>query len=79
MEGQVTDIDIRLREQRRQPLLFTLACAGVGGLVLMLAMAPTALTTLAAALWVEGMMIFVVTLRGKIRRSSLSICLDRGV
>ncbi len=64
--GQITDIHVRLREQRRQPLLITLICAGVGWLVLALGPAPTAMTRVATALSLQVVMIFLVTLRWKI-------------
>lgn len=64
--GQITDIHIRLREERRQPLLVTLVCAGIGWLVLALGPAPAAMTTVAAALWLQVVVIFLVTLRWKI-------------
>jgi membrane-associated phospholipid phosphatase len=66
MRGQITDIHIRLREQRRRPLLITLICAGVGWLVLALGAAPVGMTTVAAALWLQVATILLVTLRWKI-------------
>lgn len=66
MRGQITDIHIRLREQRRRPLLVTLICAGVGWLVLVVGAAPAGMTTVAATLWLQVVVIFFVTLRWKI-------------
>jgi len=39
--GNVTDIDVRLRKQRFQPLLVTITCTGLAWLVLALGVAPT--------------------------------------
>jgi membrane-associated phospholipid phosphatase len=64
--GQVTDLHLRVREQRIQPLLVTIASAGLGWLVLALAPAPAALTTIAAALWLQTAAILTITLRWKI-------------
>lgn len=66
MRGQITDIHIRLREQRRRPLLVTLICAAVAWLVLVLGAAPAGMTTVAATLWLQVLLIFLVTLRWKI-------------
>lgn len=66
MRGQITDIDVRLREQRRRPLLVTLICTGIGWLVLALGAAPAGMTTVAAAMWLQVAAIFFVTLRWKI-------------
>jgi hypothetical protein len=62
IRGQITDIDVRSREQRRRPLLVTLICAGIGWLVLALGAAPAGMTTVAAAMWLEVAAIFFVTL-----------------
>jgi membrane-associated phospholipid phosphatase len=66
IRGQITDIDVRSREQRRRPLLVTLICAGIGWLVLALGAAPAGMTMVAAAMWLEVAAIFFVTLRWKI-------------
>ena len=64
--GWVTDLHIRIREQRIRPLLVTIACAGLGWLVLVLAPAPDALATVAAAVWLQTVAILLITLRWKI-------------
>lgn len=64
--GEITDIHIRSREQRRRPLLVALICAGVGWLVLALGAAPTAMTVVAAAIWLQTVVVFFITLRWKI-------------
>jgi membrane-associated phospholipid phosphatase len=64
--SDVTDLHLRVREQRIQPLLVTIACGGLGWLVLTLAPAPPALSTIAAALWLQTTAILAITLRWKI-------------
>jgi membrane-associated phospholipid phosphatase len=66
VRGQITDIHIRLREQRRRPLLVVVICAGVGWLVLALGAAPRAMTAVAASIWLQTVVVFFVTLRWKI-------------
>ena len=65
-KGKVTDLDVQLREQRKQPLLVTLACMGVAGLLLALGSAPSTLTVLAATSWLQVLTILGITLRWKI-------------
>jgi len=64
--GQVGDLDVQRREQRIRPMLFTLACGGLGWIVLALAAAPRPLLALAAALWLQMAAAFAITLRWKI-------------
>jgi len=64
--GQITDLDVQLREQRLRPMLFTSAC-GIGAwLLLLIGAAPRPLIVLGGALLVETLIIFVITLRWKI-------------
>lgn len=65
-EGRVTDIDVQLRKQRAQPLLVTITCTGLAWLVLALGLAPSPMTILAGALWLQAVAIFAITLRWKI-------------
>jgi len=71
--GRVTDLHIRIREQRIRPLLVNLACAGLGWLVLVLAPAPDALATVAAAVWLQAAAILLITLRWKISVHSAAV------
>jgi len=64
--GKVADIDAQRREQRIHPLLVTVACLGAAWLLLALGAAPSALTVLAASLWLQIMAILAITLRWKI-------------
>ena len=64
--GYVTDIDVQLRKQRAQPLLVTILCTGAAWLVLALGAAPTTMTLIATAIWLQVVVIFAVTLRWKI-------------
>jgi hypothetical protein len=65
-QGRVSDLHIRIREQRIRPLLVSIACAGLGWLVLILAPAPDALATVAAAVWLQTAAILLITLRWEI-------------
>jgi len=65
-QGIVTDLDVQLREQRMRPLIFTMVCNGLAWGVLVLGAAPAQLVLLAGALWVQTVLIFVITLRWKI-------------
>lgn len=65
-KGQIRDIHVRVREERRQPLLVTLVCAGAGLLLLALGRAPGAVTAIAATLWLQVVTIFFITLKWKI-------------
>jgi membrane-associated phospholipid phosphatase len=64
--GRITTIDVRLREQRVQPLLITITCTGLAWLVLTWGVAPTAMTIMTGALWFQAVTVFAVTLRWKI-------------
>jgi membrane-associated phospholipid phosphatase len=64
--GRVTDLHLRVRAQRIQPLLVAITCGGLGWLVLVLAPAPAALSIFAAALWLQTAAILAITLRWKI-------------
>jgi membrane-associated phospholipid phosphatase len=64
--GQVTDLDIQLRQERARPMLFMLASGGIGVLVLALGMAPSELLVLSGSLWLQSLIIFAITLRWKI-------------
>jgi membrane-associated phospholipid phosphatase len=64
--GQVTDLDVQLREQRRKPLLVTLACGAIAWMVMLLGAAPTKMTLFAVVLWLQTIIIFFITLRWKI-------------
>lgn len=64
--GDVTDIDVRLRKQRVQPLLVTITCTGLAWLVLTLGLAPSAMIVVAGALWFQAVAVFAITLRWKI-------------
>jgi membrane-associated phospholipid phosphatase len=65
-QGIVTDLDVQLREQRMRPLIFTMVFNGLAWGVLVLGAAPAQLVLLAGALWVQTVVIFVITLRWKI-------------
>jgi len=64
--GRVTDLDVQLRRQRTGPLVFTLACAGVAWLVLVLGAAPSPMVALGGAVLLQLAVIFAITLRWKI-------------
>jgi membrane-associated phospholipid phosphatase len=64
--GRVTDLDVQRREQRVRPMLFTLACGGLGWIVLAVASAPVPLLALTATLWLQLAIAFAITLRWKI-------------
>lgn len=64
--GQVTDLDVQLREQRSKPLIATLACSGLALLLLLLGGAPQRMVTVAGAVWLQGIAIFLITFRWKI-------------
>ncbi len=65
-QGLANDLDVQLRQQRIKPMLFTVVCAGLAWLVLLLGAAPQPMVVLAGALWVQAAMIFVITLRWKV-------------
>jgi membrane-associated phospholipid phosphatase len=64
--GVITDLDMQLREQRIRPLIFTIACSGLGWLLLALGRAPVQMVALAGALWIQTAIILGITLRWKI-------------
>ncbi|NJN96605.1 MAG: hypothetical protein HC875_22085 [Anaerolineales bacterium] len=64
--GEVTDFDLRLREQRLRPFLATLASTLIAWLVLYWGHAPYLLTILAGAGWVQIALLLGITLHWKI-------------
>lgn len=64
--GRVTDLDVQHRAQRIRPMLFTLVCGALAWGVLALAAAPAALLALTGALWLQMVIIFVITFWWKI-------------
>jgi hypothetical protein len=64
--GEVTDFDLRLREQRLRPFLATLSSAIIAWLALFFGDAPYLLVVLAGAAWVQIALLFGITLRWKI-------------
>ena len=64
--GEVTDLDVQLREQRMRPLLVSTAGAAAAWLALSLGTAPRLLVILAGATWLQTTLILGVTLRWKI-------------
>lgn len=64
--GEVTDLDVQLREQRMRPLVFTLLSAGTGCLFLCLGGAAQELVILAGSLWVQTVVLFSITAWWKI-------------
>jgi membrane-associated phospholipid phosphatase len=64
--GLVADLDVQRREQRTRPLIFTLACGGLAWIVLAAGRAPWLMSVLAGQLWLQTLLIFVITLYWKI-------------
>jgi membrane-associated phospholipid phosphatase len=64
--GLITDLDVQVREQRTRPMILTLACGGVAWLVLFLGGAPAPMALLAGALWLQMLVICIITLHWKI-------------
>jgi membrane-associated phospholipid phosphatase len=64
--GEISDFHIPLREQRYRPFLFTLVSSALALGVLAAGGAPRLLVVLATAAWVQGVILFLVTLRWKI-------------
>lgn len=64
--GQVTDFDLRLREQRLRPFVVTIISTAVAWLVLYGGGAPHLLVVLAGAGWVQIALLLSITLRWKI-------------
>ncbi|HOT90799.1 MAG TPA: hypothetical protein PLJ78_04270 [Anaerolineae bacterium] len=70
--GQVTDLDVQLREQRKGSLLVTIAGFGLSWLVMHVGGAPPTLTAMAGAGCVQWLIIFAITLRWKISAHTTS-------
>jgi membrane-associated phospholipid phosphatase len=68
--GQVTDLDLRIREQRTRPLLVTLAAAITALVVLYLGAAPRLLVALAGANTMQTAIFLGITRRWKISAHS---------
>jgi membrane-associated phospholipid phosphatase len=64
--GQVTDIDLRCREQRQYPFIVTLVSTLAAWLVLYGVQAPSELVLLTGAGWVQIALLLAITLRWKI-------------
>jgi hypothetical protein len=64
--GRVTDMDVRVREQRARPMMVTLGCGALGWAVMALGKADPLLLVVAGALWLELLLLHVITLRWKI-------------
>lgn len=64
--GEVTDLDVQLREQRMKPLVFTLLSAGMGCLILCFGGAAQELIILTGSLWVQTVVLFSITTWWKI-------------
>jgi membrane-associated phospholipid phosphatase len=70
--GRVTDLDVQLREQRKGSLLVTIAGFGLSWLVMRIGNAPPVLTVMAAAGFVQWLIVFAITLRWKISAHTTS-------
>ena len=70
--GSITDLDIQLREQRRNTLLVTIGGFALTWLVMLLGGAPPALTLLAGAGMLQWIIIFAITMRWKVSIHSTS-------
>ncbi len=64
--GAVTDIDVQLRKQRSRPFLAMMAGQAGAWFMLYLGGAPSPLPVLAAAYFMQTLLIFLITLRWKI-------------
>jgi MFS family permease len=64
--GEVTDFDLRLREQRLRPYLFTALCLTVAAVVLLAGSAPHLMVVLAFAGAIKTTLLLLITLRWKI-------------
>ncbi len=64
--GEVADFDLRLREQRLRPYLFTALCLTVAAVVLLAGGAPRLLVVIAFAGAIQTTLLLLVTLRWKI-------------
>ncbi len=65
-KGQVTDLDLHLREQRSKPFLVTLLGESLALLVMFLGQAPPPIILLTSATLIQTLLIFFITLRWKI-------------
>ncbi|MEA3308912.1 MAG: phosphatase PAP2 family protein [Chloroflexota bacterium] len=65
-KGQVTDLDLHLREQRSKPFLVTLLGESVALLTMLLYQAPKPFILLTGAALTQTLLIFLITLRWKI-------------
>ncbi|MBN1177814.1 MAG: hypothetical protein JXD18_01270 [Anaerolineae bacterium] len=68
--GRITDIDIQLREQRVGPLVITIAAGGLSYVVLRIGNAPPVMAVVGLALWLETMIILIITLKWKVSMHS---------
>ncbi|MFP3897358.1 MAG: hypothetical protein ACLFV5_11060 [Anaerolineales bacterium] len=64
--GLVTDLDVRLREQRTRPLLLTALCSALAFVLLLIGVAPLPMVTVAASFLVQALAIYTITLRWKV-------------
>ena len=71
-QGQITDIHLRVREQRTRPLLVTVAATVVAWGILHFGAAPQLLVALAAATSLQTIIFLAITLRWKISFHSAS-------
>ena len=65
-KGQITDLDVQLRQQRARPLIVTIACGGLAWLELVLGGAPWHMVILARTLFLQTAVILGITLYWKI-------------
>lgn len=70
--GSITDLDIQLREQRRNTLLVTVSGFALTWLVMFIGGAPPALTLMAGAGMLQWIIIFGITMRWKVSIHSTS-------
>lgn len=70
--GSITDLDIQLREQRRNTLLVTIAGFALTWLAMWIGKAPPALTLMAGAGMLQWIIIFGITMRWKVSIHSTS-------
>lgn len=64
--GQVSDLDIQIREQRVKPLIFTLSSSALACVLMVVGHAPALMITIAVCCWVQMVVVFLITLRWKI-------------
>ena len=64
--GEITDFDIRVREQRVKPYVLILICTAVALVLMIVGRAPGLMIVVAAAGWVQTAILFIVTLWWKI-------------